>query len=205
MIEQFFCDKAITAMAAWSAVFISLGSFVWQWWRKYPKLKVTFDDAMPPIVFPYDQKLVLSNELETREEDLEDDGYGLSARCIIYVQLENHSETPITVTAATFVDDATKKIFRSNFRITGVKYSVTPRLAPYTVDLTKLQLKLPVLVPPYEMKYGYLLFPVIFTDETTGTLTLHSSAGDKQFKIKIITAKNCFIDSPKHFSKVVKR
>ena len=205
MIEQFFCDKAITALAAWSAVFISLGNFVWQWWRKYPKLKVTFDDALPPIVFPYDQKLVLSNKFETREEDLEDDGYGLSARCIIYVQLENHSETPITVTAATFVDDATKKIFRSNFRITGVKYSVTPRLAPYTVDLTKLQLKLPVLVPPYEMKYGYLLFPVIFTDETTGTLTLHSSAGDKQFKINIMTAKNYYIDNPKYLIKAVNR
>ena len=205
MVEQFLSDKAITALAAWSAVFISLGNFVWQWWRKYPKLKITFDDALPPLVFPYDQRLVLSNESETIEKELEDDGYGLSARCIIYVQLENHSETPITVTAATFVDDTTKKIFHSNFRITGVNYAVTPRLAPYTVDLTKLQLKLPVLVPPYEMKYGYLLFPVNFTNETTGTLTLHSSVGAKRFKIKIITAKNYYIDNPKHFIKVVKR
>lgn len=67
--------------------------------------------------------------------------------------------------------------------------------------MTKEQLKLPVILPPYGVEYGYILFYTNLTDDFTGTLKLFSPVKNKTIKVKIYTFENYLKENPNFTSK----
>lgn len=58
---------------------------------------------------------------------------------------------------------------------------------PFTLNMTKEQLHLPIVLPPYSVKLGYILFPVTKAAPFSGILKLYSPIGTKKFKVQYNT------------------
>lgn len=193
MFESFLNNNLINTLASWSAVIISLGSLLWQWWRKRPRLKFFTDSSSPNVIFEYQPTPAVLTQEAIDYLQLSDDGIPAPARCLIFVQLENHSETSITISKATFYDHVSKQRFTTNHRVRGVKYFLgLVKDNPFTLDQSE-QLPLPVIIPPYGVKYGYLIFPINAVHKTHGTLTLHSTCGDKHFPVYVDTFEDSYL------------
>lgn len=184
--------STLNALAAWLSLFISICGLGWQYWCKYPRYKITVDENSLNFSFLYQlYPRCLTPEI-IKHLNLTDDGILSPARTIIYVQLSNYSETPITITKAEIFDNKGKRIAKTNHRCIGGNYFVgmlqyNNKLNPYTIDLNQEQLMLPIIIPPYGVKYGYLLFPSLEAKNFTGTLKLFSPIGTETIPINVIT------------------
>lgn len=108
----------ISTILSCFAVLISFTTFIWQWWCKYPLYKVSKNSASPNFVFEYNQLPPYLSKSEISIMNLQSDEIPTSARCVVFIQLANLSETAITITEATLTDNSTNKKFVS---ITGLK------------------------------------------------------------------------------------
>lgn len=196
----------INAMLSCLAVVISFTTLIWQWWCKYPRYKISTNAASPNFVFEYNQHPQCLSETEISIMNLQLDEIPTSARCVVFMQLANLSETAITITDVTLIDNSTNKKFVSNYRLKGVNYFIgMVENEPFTLDMTKEQLHLPIVLPPYGVKFGYILFPITKATSFSGTVKLHSQIGTKKFKVQcdtleqIIKTKKSYLPKIKHF------
>ena len=196
----------INAMLSCLAVVISFATLIWQWWCKYPRYKISTNAASPNFVFEYNQHPSCLSEAAISVMNLQLDEIPTSARCVIFMQLANLSETAITITEATLIDNNTNKKFVSNYRINGVNYFIgMVENAPFTLDMTNEQLHLPIVLPPYGVKFGYVLFPITKAAPFSGVVKLHSPIGIQKFNVQcdtfehILKTKKSYLPKIKHF------
>ena len=196
----------VSAMFSCLALLLSFTTFIWQWWCKHPRYKISTNSASPNIVFEYNQHPAHLSEVDISKMNLQLDEIPTSARCIVFLQLTNQSETVITITEAMLIDDNTKKKFVSNYRLKGVNYFIgMTQNGPFTLDMEKEQLHLPIVLPPYGIKFGYVLFPITQATPFSGIVELHSSIGIKKVKVQcntidsILKSNKSYLPKIKHF------
>ena len=196
----------INAMLSCLAVVISFTTLIWQWWCKYPRYKISTNAASPNFVFEYNQHPQCLSETEISIMNLQLDEIPTSARCVVFMQLANLSETAITITDVTLIDNSTNKKFVSNYRLKGVNYFIgMTQNGPFTLDMEKEQLHLPIVLPPYGIKFGYVLFPITQATPFSGIVELHSSIGIKKVKVQcntidsILKSNKSYLPKIKHF------
>ena len=196
----------VNTLIAWSALLVSLATFAWQWWCKHPRYHLETDSSSPNFIFKYQQTPECLSPAHIQQLNLTDDGLPLTNRVIVYVQLFNSSETPISITKAELKVKDKNIILKSNHRVIGTKYFIAMRkignnYGPYTIDMCKEQLKLPIILPPYGVQYGYILFPTNLTDDFNGILELFSPVKNKKLKVKVHTFEKYIRENPKFISK----
>lgn len=196
----------VNTLIAWSALLVSLATFAWQWWCKHPRYYLETDSSSPNFIFKYDQNPKCLTPMYLQQLNLTDDGLPAKSRAIIYIQLFNSSGTPISITHAELIVKDKSIILKSNHRVIGTKYFIAMRqkdnkFGPYTIDMCKEQLKLPIILPPYGVQYGYILFPTNLTDDFNATLKLFSPVKNKKIKVKVSTFENYIKENPDFTSK----
>lgn len=196
----------VNTLIAWSALLVSLLTLAWQWWCKHPRYEIGTDPTSPNLIFKYQLTPENLNSETIKKLNLLADGLPSKSRALVYVQLFNYSEIPITITKAELEVDDKSAVLKSNHRVIGTNYFISMlkrgnKYGPYTIDMTKEQLKLPVILPPYGVEYGYILFYTNLTDDFTGTLKLFSPVKNKTIKVKIYTFENYLKENPNFTSK----
>lgn len=76
------------------------------------------------------------------------------------------------------------------------------KLTPMTIDLTIEQLILPAILPPYGIKYGYILFPMLEAKDFNGKLTVFSPVGNQTISIEVVTFETYRKKSPTTVPKI---
>lgn len=186
-----------------SALVISFCHIVWQIYLKYPRLKIFTDSTYPNYIFKYlnNAKYTDANLLELLS--LKDDKMPSNSRILIYLRLENHSERAISISHAIFTESNTNKTTRTDSKISGVNYLLSYVDGnPFTLDLHTQQLSLPLLIPPYEIRHGYLIFPFGKVADISGKLTLYTTCGTKSIKVDLYTPESSFKTTPKLMYKI---
>lgn len=193
----------ISAMLSCLAVLISFITLLWQWWCKHPRYKISTNAASPNFVFEYNQRPSCLSEAAISIMNLQLDEIPASARCVVFMQLANLSETAITITEATLIDNNTNKKFVSNYRLKGVNYFIgMVDNEPFTLDMEKEQLHLPIVLPPYGVKFGYVLFPITKAASFSGIVKLHSQIGTKKFKVHCATLEEVLKTKKSYLPKI---
>ena len=193
----------VSAMLSCLAVLVSFTTLIWQWRCKHPRYKISTHSASPNFIFEYNQRSAYLSKADIAMLNLQLDDLPTSARCVVFLQLANLSETAITITEATLIDDTTKKKFVSNYRIKGVNYLIGKvGNEPFTLDMEKEQLHLPIVLPPYGVKFGYILFIITEAKPFIGTVILHSPIGTKKFKVQCDTIENVLKTKKSYLPKI---
>lgn len=189
----------VNTMISWSAFLVSLCTLAWQWRCKHPRYEIRTDSDSPNLVFKYQLKPENLPIEYINKLGLHDDGIPTRSRAIVYIQVLNHSETPITITNAELkvISKDNTITLKSNHRVIGTNYFIgmiknNNKYGPYTIDMAKEQLNLPIILPPYGVKYGYLIFPTNLENDFIGTLTLFSPIKNQTLEVTV-TAYDTFI------------
>lgn len=149
------------------------------------------------------QRPAYLSKTEIATMNLQLDDLPTSARCVVFLQLVNLSETAITITEATLIEDNSNKKFVSNYRIKGVNYLIgIVENEPFTLDMEKEQLHLPIVLPPFGVKFGYILFTITKAQPFSGTVKLHSPTGTKEIKVQCDTLENILKTKKSYLPKI---
>lgn len=204
MLEFIYTYKDhFSLLFAFLALVISFSHAVWQIYLKYPRLKIFQDHTYPNYIFKYlnNPKYTNSNLLDILSS--EDDKIPAEARIVIYLRLENHSERAISISHAIFEENKTSKKVRSDNKILGVNYLLSNvKGIPFTLDLRTQQLPLPLLIPPYEIRHGYIIFPFHKASDISGKISLYTTCGIKTIKINAYTPETSFKAYPNLLYKI---
>lgn len=199
----------INTLIAWSALLVSLLTFGWQWWCKHPRYCIGTDPSSPNLIFKYELNPENIKPETLQQLNLTDDGIPAKYRAIVYVHIFNYSEVPITITKAKLEVKEKSLVLNTNHRVIGTNYFVGMlkrgnKYGPYTINMNNEQLKLPIILPPYGVQYGYLIFPINLTEGFTGTLTLFSPVKNKKLKVKVLTFENFIKTNPDFTTKTMR-
>lgn len=90
----------VSAMLSCLAVLVSFTTLIWQWRCKHPRYKISTHSASPNFIFEYNQRPAYLSKADFAMLNLQLDDLPTSARCVVFLQLANLSETAITITEA---------------------------------------------------------------------------------------------------------
>mgnify|MGYP000407233569 CR=1 FL=1 len=204
MLDFIFMYKDhFSLLFSFSALAVSFFHVMWQIYLKSPRLKIFQDSTYPNYIFKYQNTTQSTSTKVLNYLSLKDDNLPSNSRILIYLRLENHSERAISISHAIFKESNTNKTTRTDSKISGVKYLLSYINGnPFTIDLRTQQLSLPLLIPPYEIKHGYLIFPFHKVTDISGKLMLYTTCGTKTIKVNVYTTETSFKLNPNLLYKI---